>query len=69
MKPKQFTKEDIEHGIGLEYFISTKTDIYNGEILGVNNEFVTLEYFNTVKDSTREIDIPLKDILWIKEDL
>ena len=69
MKPKQFTKEDIEHGIGLEYFISTKTDIYNGEILAVNDEFVTVEYFNTIKDSTREIDIPLKDILWLKEDL
>lgn len=69
VKPKQFTKSDIEPNIGLNYFVSTLTDVYNGELLSVNDEHLVMEYFNVVKDDTREVDIPLTKIIWMKEEL
>ena len=69
MKPKPFEKADLQNNVGMSFFLATSRDVYEGEILDVNDEFVSIEYFNGVKDEKREMDIPLKDILWVKEDI
>jgi len=69
MKPKPFTKADFENNVGLNYFVATKRDVYEGEIIDANDEHLTIERFDRVKDENRELDIPYSDILWTKEDI
>ena len=69
MKPKTFTKADFENNVGLNYFVATKRDVYEGEIIDANDEHLTIERFDRVKDENRELDIPYSDILWTKEDI
>ena len=44
------------------YFITTKDHIYEGEVLQITDELITMEYHNVIKDDMREVDIPLRDI-------
>jgi len=53
----------------LNYFVATKRDVYEGEIIDANDEHLTIERFDRVKDENRELDIPYSDILWTKEDI
>lgn len=46
-----------------EVIVGTKAKIYEGTLLSYTEEFVTLNYFNEIKDDYREVDIPLKDIV------
>lgn len=69
MKPKPFTKTDFENNVGLNYFIGTRRDVYEGEIIDANDEHLTIERFDRVKDQIRELDISYSDILWAKEDV
>ena len=52
----------LEGTINGEAIISTKDAIYEGEVFGITDEFLTMEFFNGVKDEMREIDIPLNKI-------
>lgn len=36
---------------------------YQGELVALNPTSLTLEYYNEVKEQTREVDIPYTDIL------
>lgn len=69
VKVKPFVKADFENNLGMNFFLGTKRDIYEGEIIAVNDENLTIQYFNGVKDENRELDIPYRDILWAKEDI
>jgi len=62
-----YTKEKLERmwlegTINGEAIISTKDAIYEGEVFGITDEFLTMEFFNGVKDEMREVDIPLTKI-------
>lgn len=52
----------LEGTINGEAIISTPDAIYEGEVFGITDEFLTMEFFNGVKDEMREIDIPLNKI-------
>lgn len=69
MQIAPFTKHCFENQVGTNFFIGTKNNVHEGEILAVGNELLTLEYFNGVKDELREMDIPLNQILWAREDV
>jgi hypothetical protein len=50
--------------LGTEVEVLTKhIRWYQGELLALNPTSLTLEYFNEVKEQTREVDIPYIDIL------
>ena len=62
-----YTKQKLERmwlegTINGEAIISTSDAIYEGEVFGITDEFLTMEFFNGVKDEMREIDIPLNKI-------
>lgn len=69
MKIKPFTKADFENNVGLNFFVATKRDVYDGEIIEVNDKHLTIQRFDRVKDENRELDISYDDILWAKEDI
>ena len=52
----------LEGTINGEAIISTPDAIYEGEVFGITDEFLTMEFFNGVKDEMREVDIPLNKI-------
>ena len=52
----------LEGTINGEAIISTSDAIYEGEVFGITDEFLTMEFFNGVKDEMREVDIPLYKI-------
>jgi len=52
----------LEGTINGEAIISTSDAIYEGEVFGITDEFLTMEFFNGVKDEMREVDIPLNKI-------
>lgn len=67
MHKTTYTKQDLDHmwlagSIGGEAIITTKDHVYEGEVLQITDELITMEYYNVVKDDTREVDIPLSDI-------
>ena len=62
-----YTKQELERmwlegSITGEAIITTKRDIYEGQVFFITDDYVTMEYFNGVKNEMREIDIPLKKI-------
>lgn len=55
--------DPIEIEIGDIYLIWTKNGgEYEGEVIFFNENYLTVEWWNEVKDRTDEIDIALKDI-------
>ena len=67
MNKTTYTKKDLDKlwlagSMGGDATITTKEHVYEGEILCITDEFVAMEYYNSVKDDMREVDIPLGDI-------
>jgi len=52
----------LEGTINGEAIILTKDAMYQGEVFVITDEFLTMEFFNGVKDEMREVDIPLNKI-------
>ena len=42
-------------------------DVYEGDVLAINEERLIMTYFNGVKDELREVEIPMNKIQSIKE--
>lgn len=40
-----------------EIVITTKDNIYKGDVVYIADDFITVEYYNTIKDDVREVDI------------
>lgn len=53
--------------IGDWIIASTAENIYEGEVLEVTDTQITMTYFNVVKDSTREVELPLNKIESMEE--
>ena len=52
----------LEGSMNGETIIWTPDNIYEGEVLDITDELLTMECFNGVKDEMREVDIPLTKI-------
>lgn len=60
---------NLQINIGDTVSVTTEYDIYEGEILDITKNTLTMEYFNGVKDEVREVEIPLNKIQSIKESI
>lgn len=60
---------NFEINIGDTVSVTTEYDIYEGEILNITENTLTMEYFNGVKDEVREVEIPLNKVQLIKESI
>jgi hypothetical protein len=55
--------------IGDWIIASTADSIYEGEVIEVTDTQITMNYFNAVKDDTREVELPLNKIQLIEESI
>ena len=67
MNKTTYTKKELDllwlaGSMNGDAIITTKNHVYEGEVLGITDEFLTMYYHNAVKDEMREVDIPLGDI-------
>lgn len=61
------TINELSEYLDTEIIVETKTNIYEGQLLNLNDTHLTMEYFNGVKDEVREVDIPFTDIIKITD--
>lgn len=60
---------NIQINIGDTIIVNTADDVYEGEVLAINEKQLTMTYFNEVKGEEREVEIPLDKIQSIEEDI
>lgn len=58
----EYTKQTLEklwldNSMFSEIVITTKDNIYKGDVVNITDDFITVEYYNTIKDDVREVDI------------
>jgi len=63
----RYTKQELDkmwldNSMFSEIVITTKDNIYKGDVVNITDDFITVEYYNTVKDDVREVDIYLDKI-------
>ena len=51
--------------LGVDIIVTTYDNDYEGQLLAINVNSLTMEYFNFVKDELREVDIPYHNILTV----
>lgn len=61
------TINELSEYLDTEIIVETKTNIYEGQLMSLNDSHLTMEYFNGVKDEVREVDIPFTDIIKITD--
>jgi len=58
----EYTKQTLDkmwldNSMFSEIVITTKDNIYKGDVVNIADDFITVEYYNTIKDDMREVDI------------
>jgi len=58
----EYTKQTLDkmwfdNSMSSEIVITTKDNIYKGDVINIADDFITVEYYNTIKDDMREVDI------------
>lgn len=58
----EYTKQTLnklwlDNSMFSEIVITTKDNIYKGDVVYIADDFITVEYYNTIKDDVREVDI------------
>jgi hypothetical protein len=70
MKTTTFTQSDLLGFVGEQVEVSVLLgNTYEGEVIDVTEQTLTLSYYSIVKDQQRELDIDLSKIEWVKESL